>query len=498
MFCSMKSLYLSLIPLVFLCAMMALVISLFGDDALSGAAQIVLLTSAALAVAIAIATAKGKRKREKGEGNGKIENGELKIENGFKFQAFEDAVTEKIGSVAIALVILLLIGALAGSWMVSGIIPTLIYYGMQILSPSWFLVAACIVCAVVSIMTGSSWTTIATIGVALMGIGQALGLSPGWVGGAIVAGAYFGDKMSPLSDTTVMASSTCGVKLFAHIRFMMGTTVPTLAITLLVFLVVGWIVGAEGESDVSHIAQGLQSTFVISPWLLIVPLITGVMIARRLPTLAILFCAVLMGSATAVLVQPTLLHQISGDESTRGLIRGLLTMLYGDTHLETGIPMLNDLVSTSGMMGMTATIWLIICAMIFGAAMTSTGMLLCIVEKLLSWPSRPISLVATTAISGILMNAILCDQYLSIIITSSMYKDAYRRLGLDTRLLSRTIEDSATVTSPLFPWSSCGMTQAHVLGISTLTYAPYALFNYLSPIMTVLMAGAKNLRKEKR
>lgn len=461
----MKSIYLSLLPLLFLCSLMALVISLFGDDALNGAAQIVLLTSAALAVAVALP--------------GRY----------IDFKKFETAVTEKIGSVSIALVILLLIGALAGCWMVSGIIPTLIYYGMQILSPSWFLVAACIVCAIVSIMTGSSWTTIATIGVALMGIGQALGLSPGWVGGAIVAGAYFGDKMSPLSDTTVMASSTCGVKLFDHIRFMMGTTVPTLSITLAVFLVAGWAVGAEGESDVSHIAHGLQQTFVISPWLLIVPLITGIMIAKRAPTLAVLFCAVLMGSLTAVFVQPTLLHQIAGDTSNRGLIRGMLTMLYGDTTLETGIPMLNDLVSTSGMMGMTSTIWLIICAMIFGAAMTATGMLQCIVEHLLSWPKRPASIVATTAVTGILMNAILCDQYLSIIITSSMFKEAYTRLRFDVKLLSRTIEDTATVTSPLFPWSSCGMTQAHVLGISTLTYAPYALFNLISPFMTILVAA---------
>ena len=451
---------------------MALVISIFGDGALDGAAQIVLLTSAALTVALALPR------------------------RYITFKKFEEAITEKIGSVSIALVILLLIGALAGSWMVSGIVPTLIYYGMQILSPSWFLVSACIICAVVSIMTGSSWTTIATIGVALMGIGEALGLPTGWVGGAIVAGAYFGDKMSPLSDTTVMAASTCGVPLFKHIRFMMGTTVPTLSITLIVYLIAGWVLGAEGESDVSHIAEGLDRTFVISPWLLIVPVITGVMIARKLPTLAVLFCAVLMGTITAAICQPTLLAQISGDDSGQGLIQGALTMLYGSTHLETGIPTLNELVSTSGMMGMTATIWLIICAMIFGASMTSTGMLQSIVMHLLSWPKRPVSLVATTAATGILMNAILCDQYLAIIISSSMFKDAFDRLGFDRRLLSRSIEDTATVTSPLLPWSSCGMTQAHVLGISTLTYAPYAIFNYLSPLMTIIMANRKTKASE--
>lgn len=464
--------YLALFPLIFLCALMALVISIFGDGALDGAAQIVLLTSAALTIALAL------------------------VKKQVTLKKFEDAITEKIGSVSIALVILLLIGALAGSWMVSGIVPTLIYYGMQILSPSWFLVAACIICAIVSIMTGSSWTTIATIGVALMGIGQALGLSAGWVGGAIVAGAYFGDKMSPLSDTTVMAASTCGVPLFAHIRFMMSTTVPTLSITLLVFLIAGWTVGPEGDSDISHIAQGLRNTFTISPWLLIVPVMTGIMIAKKVPTLAVLFCAVLMGTITTFICQSDLLGQISGDKTSMGHVSGALTMLYGSTHLETGIPMLNDLVSTSGMMGMTSTIWLIICAMIFGAAMTSTGMLQCIVQHLLSWPKHPVSLVATTAVTGILMNAILCDQYLSIIISSSMFKDAFDRLGFDRRLLSRSIEDTATVTSPLLPWSSCGMTQAHVLGISTLTYAPYAIFNYLSPLMTIIMANRKTKAAE--
>lgn len=457
--------FLAILPLIFLCALMALVIFIFGDGALDGAAQIVLLSSAAFAVILALP------------------------QKYINFKKFEEAVTEKISSVAIALVILLLIGALAGSWMVSGIVPTMIYYGMQILSSNWFLVTACIICAVVSIMTGSSWTTIATIGVALMGIGQALGLSAGWTGGAIIAGAYFGDKMSPLSDTTVMASSTCGVKLFSHIQFMTGTTVPTLSVTLIVFLVAGWIVGAEGESDVSHISEGLRQTFFISPWLLVVPVITGIMIARKVPTLAILFCAVVMGSIAAAVCQPTLLHQISGDDSRMGLLSGSLTMLYGSTHIDTGIPMLNDLVSTSGMMGMTSTIWLIICAMIFGAAMTSSGMLLSIVQHLLSWPKRPVSIVATTAVTGIIMNAILCDQYLSIIISSSMFKDAFDRLGFDRRLLSRTIEDAATVTSPLIPWSSCGMTQAHVLGISTMTYAPYAIFNYLSPLMTIAMAA---------
>ena len=472
----MPGLFLSLIPLAALCALLALVVSLFGDDALSGAAQISLLICSALAIALALPR------------------------RYVRFSDFEEAISSKIASVSLALVILLLIGALAGAWMISGIVPTLIYYGMQLLDPSWFLVSACIICAIVSIMTGSSWTTIATIGVALMGIGEALGISAGWVGGAIISGAYFGDKISPLSDTTVMASSTVGVPLFRHIRFMTGTTTPTLTITLIIFLVAGFMLGSGGDSDVQHISDGLCHTFCISPWLLVVPLITGILIARKVPTLAILFCGVIMACVAACIAQPDLLYQIAGDaegRSSLSLIRGLLTMLYGNTSIDTGVPMLDDLVSTSGMAGMTATIWLIICAMIFGAAMTSTHMLDSIVHSLLQWPKGPVSMVATTAVTGVFMNVILCDQYLSIIITSSMFRDAYTRCGLDIRLLSRAVEDSATVTSPLFPWSSCGMTQAQVLGISTLTYAPYAFFNYLSPLMTIIMAGVQGKRMQK-
>ncbi len=458
------SIFISLIPLICLCIFIAIAISLFGDAALDGASQIVLLICSAIAVTLALP--------------GRY----------VSFRKLEEAISEKVASVAVALVILLLIGALAGSWMISGIVPSLIYYGLKILHPNFFLVTACIISGIVSVMTGSSWTTIATIGVALMGIGEALGIGVGWVGGSIVAGAYFGDKMSPLSDTTIMASSVCGVPLFKHIRFLMGTTVPSMGITLLVYLLVGLIVGAQGESNVAQISDGLQRTFHISPWLLIVPVLTGIMIARRMPTLAILFLAVLMGTVTALVAQTDLVYQISGDRSLRGLISGAMTMIYGSTNLETGIPMLNDLVSTSGMSGMVSTIWLIICAMIFGASMTATGMLESIVLFILRFPKRPTSMVATTVITGFFLNVITCDQYISIIISSSMFKNAFTKMGLDARLLSRSIEDSATVTSPLIPWSTCGMTQAHVLGVSTFVYAPYALFNYLCPLMSILVA----------
>lgn len=463
---SLPPLWVSCIPLLVLVVLISVVVALFGDDALSGASQIVLLISAAVCVALGLIT------------------------KTLSFESFEKAISEKIASVSIALVILLLIGALSGSWMVSGIVPTLIYYGMYILQPAWFLVAACVICALVSLMTGSSWTTVATIGIALMGIGQALGFSVGWTAGAIISGAYFGDKMSPLSDTTVMASSTVGVPLFDHIRYMMGTTWPTFSITLIVFLLVGLIRGAEGESDIVEISQGLQNTFCISPWLLLVPVVTGIMIYKKMPSIAILFISVMMACIAASVAQTDKLYEISesGEQSFKSAIMGLLTMMYGDTNIQTGNETLNNLVSTSGMAGMISTIWLIVSAMIFGAAMSASKMLDSIVYSMLRWPKSPVTMVGNTALVGIFLNLIMCDQYLSIIIASSMYKDAYEKNGYEARLLSRTIEDSATVTSPIIPWTTCGMTQASVLGVSTLTYAPYCIFNYVSPLMTVLMS----------
>lgn len=463
---SLPPLWVSCIPLVCLVALISLVVALFGDNALSGASQVVLLIAAAICVSLGL------------------------LIKSLTFETFEKALTDKIASVSIALVILLLIGALSGSWMVSGIVPTLIYYGMYILQPAWFLAAACIICAIVSVMTGSSWTTVATIGIALMGIGQALGFSVGWTAGAIISGAYFGDKMSPLSDTTVMASSTVGVPLFTHIRYMMGTTWPTFTITIIVFLFVGIVMGAEGESDIVEISEGLQRTFCISPWLLLVPCVTGYMIYKKYPSVAILFVSIMMACIAALIAQPERLYEISGTNARtiKTTVMGLLTMMYGDTNIDTGSETLNSLVSTSGMAGMTSTVWLIVCAMIFGAAMSSSKMLDSIVYSMLRWPKRPITMVGSTALVGIFLNLIMCDQYLSIIIASSMYKDAYIKNGYEAKLLSRTIEDSATVTSPIIPWTTCGMTQSSVLGISTLAYAPYCVFNYLSPLITILMS----------
>lgn len=460
-------LWLSCVPLALLVALIACVVSIFGDETLAGASQLALLVATASCVSIGIVT------------------------NLISWNDFERAVSDKVGGVSSAIIILLLIGALGGAWMVSGVVPTIIYYGMEIMSPKWFLVSACLICSLVSVLTGSSWTTIATIGVALMGIGKALGFSEAWIAGAVISGAYFGDKMSPMSDTTVLASSTVGTPLFTHIRYMLYTTVPTYFITLTIFTVVGL---GQGEMVTSHVAtvqHGLQQTFFISPWLILVPALTFVLILMRLPSMVVLFLATLLGVVAAVWCQTHLLDQVAGTvhEGIAQRIRGAFIIVYGSTDLDTGMAELNNLVATRGMAGMLNTIWIILCAMAFGAAMTATRMLESIMQALLRLVRGTISLVASTAFSGMFLNIVSADQYLSIILTATMFGDTYKKNGYESRLLSRTCEDSATVTSVLIPWNTCGMTQASVLGVSTLVYAPYCFFCYLSPIVTILMSA---------
>ena len=452
------------VPLVLLVALISIVVSIFGDETLSGASQISLIVATAVCVSIGL------------------------LRKVITWADFEKALADKIGGVSGGIIILLLIGALGGSWMVGGIVPALIYYGMQIMSPQWFLVSACVICALVSVITGSSWTTIATIGIALMGIGQALDFHPGWAAGAIISGAYFGDKISPLSDTTVLASSTVGTPLFTHIRYMLYTTVPTFLITLMIFTFVGLGHAPASSEHVLMVQNTLQQTFYISPMLLMVPVCTGILIAMRLPSMVVLFLATLMGALTAAFTQGALLDEIAGTdlEGFSQRLRGALIVVYGKTNLDTGVPELNDLVATRGMAGMLDTIWLIICAMLFGAAMTATGMLDTIMKALIRLVRGVVSLVATTAFTGVFLNVVSADQYLSIILSATMFGPTYKRYGLEPRLLSRTCEDSATVTSVLIPWNTCGMTQSHVLGVSTLVYAPFCFFCYLSPIMTII------------
>ena len=466
-------LWIALIPLAVLVVVLALVIKCFGADAISGGSQIALLFAAAVAAALAITLC------------------------GQKWQVLEEAIVENIRTSASAIIILLLIGAISGTWMLSGTVPTLICYGLEVIHPKMFLGVACIICALVSLVTGSSWTTIATIGVALMGIGQAMGYSEGWIAGAIISGAYFGDKVSALSDTTVLASAASKVPLFEHIKYMMITTVPSFTIALLVFFGISFFQTPQEATQIEQISQTLHNSFNISPWLLIVPIVTALLILRKLPALVTLFAATVVACIAMVVLQPDIVATIGG-QSALGTFRGLMIACSSTTAIETGDAMLNDLVATRGMGGMMPTIWLILCAMCFGGVMSGSGMLAALTRLFMRFAKRTVSVVSSTIATGIFCNLTTADQYISIIITGNTFGDLYRKRGLEGRLLSRSVEDSATVTSVLIPWNSCGMTQSTVLGVATITYLPYCLFNIFSPIISIIIAavGYKIVKKE--
>ena len=466
----------AIIPVVVLIGFLSVIIMLFGSDSLTGGSQIALLLGMAVCVCLSMSIYR------------------------VPWDAFENQIKKTLGGVSVTLLILLCVGMLSGSWMISGIVPTLIYYGVQIMSPQFFLMSSCIICAFISLLSGSSWTTIATIGVALLGIGHALGVSEAWTAGAIISGAYFGDKMSPLSDTTILASSAAGVELFTHIRYMMFTTGPTFFITICIFLMAGLDGDVEAVPHVEEYTEGLAGTFNISLWTLVVPVLTAVMIAKRVPSLIVLFVSSLMAGVLALILQPHVLCQIAGvtDISAESLTRGLAITFYGSTAVETGNVSLNELVSTSGMAGMLNTIWLILCAMCFGASLVASRMIDSITGVIIQWVRNRITMVGSSVFTGIFLNITTGDQYISIVLNADMFKEVFRRQGYEARLLSRTTEDAATVTSVLIPWNTCGMTQSTVLGVATLTYLPYCFFNYLSPLMSILIAaiGWKIKRKE--
>lgn len=471
----------SLIPILILVTLLALNISIFGSDAILGASQVALLFSAGVAIWLAMWLFK------------------------VPWQDFEEAIKSNIGDVTTAIVILFLIGAISGTWTMSGIVPTFIYYGVKIISPKVFLLTACVICALVSVMIGSSWTTIATIGVALLGIGKALGFSDVMIAGAIISGAYFGDKISPLSDTTVLASSMSKVPMFEHIRYLMYTTVPSIVITLVIFTILGFSHSGSDASLVNEYTSVLDSKFNITPWLLIVPALTAVMIARRMPALIVLALSTATAAIAAVIFQPDIIREIgasiAGDGSNaKILFTGTIESIYNSVSIETGNPEVNQLVASKGMLGMLNTVYLIICAMCFGAAMKASGMLHHLASMILPLTKRRTSLVTSTVVTGTALNGIVSDQYLAIILTSSLFKDVYEKEGYENRLLSRAVEDSATVTSPLYPWSSCGMTQATILSVPTLAYLPYCFFNLISPLMSITVAviGYKIFRNVKQ
>ena len=450
----------ALIPLVVLIALQVVVIREFGSDALDGASQTALLSAAAVAVAMGMIFYK------------------------IPWSSIDSAIGQNIKTIGPAILILFFIGAVSGSWMMSGVVPTMIYYGMRIVSPSVFLFVACLISALVSLVTGSSWTTVATIGIALMGIGTAHGYSVGWTAGAIISGAYFGDKISPLSDTTVLASSVGEVPLFKHIRYMLITTVPSFTIALTIFLVASLCHTTNSGLQTELIADGLQRVFVISPWLLIVPVVTGVLIALRMPAAILLFLSALTAGVTMLIAQPDIVAQIGEGNS----FRGLMLTYCSSTSIDTGNETLTSLVQTRGMRGMLSTVFLIFCAAAFGGALAGAGMIQSITTALAKGISGRRSLVSTTVATGLFANMATGDQYLSIVLTGNIYKKLYKEKGFEGRLLSRSTEDSATVTSVLVPWNTCGMTQSLVLKVPTIEYLPYCFFNIVSPLMSIFIA----------
>jgi NhaC family Na+:H+ antiporter len=404
--------------------------------------------------------------------------------NKVKLSLMFKEVWENIKSVFVPILILFLVGALAGTWLVSGVIPAMVYYGLKVLNPEIFLPASVVISALISIATGSSWTTSATVGIALVGIGTALGLNPGMIAGAVISGAYFGDKMSPLSDTTNLAPAMAGTDLFTHIRYMSFTTIPTITIALLVFSIMSFTVDTTGSADVSNLLATIETTFNITPWLFLVPIAVIALILLKTKPITALATGVLLAAVFAFIFQPTILDGLS-DSKIGAVIQAILS----DTAIETDNEKLNELFSAGGMQGMLWTIFLILCAMVFGGIMDAIGALARITKALLSIAKSVFGLFASTVVSCLGLNVIASDQYLAIVIPGKMFKKAYEDRNLAPENLSRTLEDSGTVTSVLIPWNTCGAYQSGVLGVSVADYFVYAIFNWLSPFTTLFFAA---------
>jgi len=457
----------ALIPVFALVGMLAYnVLGVYGDDALSGSNQFILLLAGAIAALVGLTS-------------------------GISYKHIIEMVAKNIKSTAPALLILLMVGALAGTWLLSGIIPVMVYYGLQILHPSIFLAACVIICSLISVATGSSWTTSATVGIALIGIAQVLGISTGMTAGAILSGAYFGDKLSPMSDTTNLAPAMAGTDLFTHIRYMTLTTVPTITVTLIVFFIIGFSLDTSGVANNEAILSDLNTAFNLSPWLFVVPLVVILMIVRKTPPLIALLVGTLLGALGALIFQPDLVVLVAdtGAQNFNTFYKGIMDAITVDISIPTENKLLVDLFQSSGMSGMLGTIWLIICAMVFGGAMEAIGALQVLSRALLNLFHTTFGLFASTVASCLALNATASDQYLAIVVPGKMFAKAYQDKGLAPQNLSRTLEDSGTVTSVLVPWNTCGAYHSDVLNVSVADYFFFAIFNYLSPFMTLIFAG---------
>ena len=462
------SLVQSLIPIVFLIVLLTYNVYVFGDDSLEGSNQFILLIGASIAVFIGFI-------------------------NKINFKLIIKKIGKNLYSVTGAILILLFVGALTGTWLISGIIPAMIYYGLLIINPSIFLPACVILCAVVSLATGSSWSTSATIGVALIGIGKALGLPAGIVAGAAISGAYFGDKLSPLSDTTNLAPAVSGAKLFQHIKYMTYTTVPSILITIIILLIIGFSQDLNGNTETISLLSSIEEKFNVSPFVFIVPAIVIYMIIRKAPPLIALFAGTLLGGLFSLMFQSKIIIELSGVNQLTfySAYQTIINAVTIETQIITSNELLNDLFYSGGMKGMMNTIWLIICAMVFGGAMDAIGALKTISERFLAWANSTFKLFASTLASCLTVNLTASDQYLSIVIPGKMFAKAYKKRKLAPENLSRTLEDSGTVTSVLIPWNTCGAYQSGVLGVSVADYFIYSIFNWISPFMTLFYAAFK-------
>ena len=465
-------LQIAILPLIFLVVLLSFNlyanVFIYDADPLAGSSQFILILSGAFAAMI-----------------GNLYN--------VSYKDVVNSISNSIKSVTPALIILLWVGALAGTWMISGIIPSMVYYGLKILDPNIFLPACIIICSIISVATGSSWTTSATVGIALVGIGKALEIPAGMVGGAVIAGAYFGDKLSPLSDTTNLAAAVSKVDLFKHIKYLTYTTIPSISITLIVFIILGINQSSSGVTDNSFLINTIENTFNISLVLFIVPIIVLIMIVKKTPPIKALTLGTLLGALFAVLFQPQIINELS-DSSNSSIIASykvLIDTITSDVSITTESEILNELFSTGGMIGMLNTIFLVMATMIFGGSMDAIGAIKSISKALLNLADNIFKLFASTVASCLALNLTASDQYLSIVVSGKMFEKAFEDKGLAPENLSRTLEDSATVTSALIPWNSCGAYHSSVLGVSVGEYFIYAIFNWISPFMTLIYAALR-------
>lgn len=465
------TLFQALIPIAVLITLLVLNVIFFGDHTLDGSNQVALILASAVAGLVAISL-------------------------GVKWNAIRDSMVKSIGSAMPSILILFMIGAVAGTWLISGVVPTLIFYGLKVFHPKIFLFATVVITGMVSLATGSSWSTVATVGIALIGVGRALGIGEGLVAGAIISGAYFGDKMSPLSDTTNLAPAMAGTDIFTHIRYMTITTVPAMSITLVAFLIIGFTYHFNSTgTDIDQVMAAIDDRFRVTPWLMLVPVFLIYIIIRKVPPIPALLAGSLLGAVFAIIFQPDLVKEVSLglDSSATTLFKSyyisVMQAIFGEVNIHTPNEMVNELLTSTGMSGMLNTIWLILSAMVFGGAMESAGLLVKITRSIIRWARSTGSLVATTIATSIFFNITACDQYIAIVVPGRMFAESYRKRGLSPELLSRTLEDGGTLTSALVPWNSGGATQSRVLGVPTMAYVPFAFFNLLSPLFSILFAS---------